>query len=154
MERRYPKELAERVRESWPADAYPLPKRLATILDVAYHASFLRDEERPVTGRILVLPPSELPLDTGPPAGLLPLRFGTPRRFEEHELRRLSPAVQVHRALIAVDEAGGELAIWGLVQSGPRWLQATQGGRASSGRAPCPSAACRHAPPSCGTEIR
>jgi len=130
VERRYPKELAECVRQSWPADAYPLPKRLVTILDVAYHASFLRDEERPVTGRILVLPPSELPLDSGPPAGLLPLRFGTPRRFEEHELRRLSPAAQVHRALIAVDESGGELGIWGIVQSGPRWLQAAQGGRA------------------------
>lgn len=130
VERRYPKELAERVRESWPAGAYPLPKRLERVLDVAYHASFLRDEERLVTGRILVLPPSELPLDTGPPAGLLPLRFSTPRRFEEHELRRLSPAAQVQRALIAVDESGGELGIWGLVQSGPRWLQAAQGGRA------------------------
>jgi hypothetical protein len=128
--RRYPNELAERVRESWPADACPLPKRLATILDVAYHASFLRDEERPVAGRILVLPPSELPPDTGPPAGLLPLRFDTPRRFEEHELRRLSAAALVHRALIAVDESGGELGIWGIVQSGPRWLQAAQGGHA------------------------
>ena len=130
VERRYPNELAERVRESWPADGYPLPKHLVTILDVAYHASFLRDEERPVTGRILVLPLSELPLDTGPPAGLLPLRFGTPRRFEEHELRRLSPAAQIHRALVAVDESGDDLGIWGLVQSGPRWLQAAQGGRA------------------------
>jgi hypothetical protein len=128
--RSYPKELAERVRESWPADACPLPKRLVTILDVAYHASFLRDEERPVTGRILVLPPSELPPDTGPPAGLWPLRFGTPRHFEEHELRRLSTAAQVQRALIAVGESGGELGIWGIVQSGPRWLQAAQGGHA------------------------
>jgi hypothetical protein len=130
MERRYPRELAERVRGSWPADAYPLPKAFVTILDVAYHASFLRDEERPVTGRILVLPPSELPLHTGPPAGLWPLRFGTPRRFDEHELRRLSPAVPVHRALIGIDDSEGELGIWGIVQSGPRWLQAAQGGRA------------------------
>ena len=130
VERSYPNELAERVRETWPADGYPLPKHLVTILDVAYHASFLRDEERPVTGRILVLPASELPLDTGPPASLLLLRFGTPRRFEEDELRRLSPAAPAHRALVAVDESGDELGIWGLVQSGPRWLQAAQGGRA------------------------
>jgi sensor domain DACNV-containing protein len=130
VERSYPNELAERVRETWPADGYPLPKHLVTILDVAYHASFLRDEERPVTGRILVLPASELLLDTGPPASLLPLRFGTPRRFEEDELRRLSPAAPAHRALVAVDESGDELGIWGLVQSGPRWLQAAQGGRA------------------------
>ena len=130
MERGYPKELAERVRTSWPAEAYPLPQQLVTILDVAYHASFLRDEERPVAARILVLPPSELAFDTGPPGGLLPLKFGAPRRFEEHEIRRLSPAVQAHRALIAVDESAGELAIWGIVHSGPRWLQAAQGGRA------------------------
>lgn len=130
MERRYPTELAERVRGSWPADAHPLPERLVTILDVAYHASFLRDEERPVAGRILVLPPSELPLDTGPPAGLLPLRFGAPRRFEEHELRRLSPAAPAQRAFIAVDESDGKLGIWGILQSGPPWLQAAQGGRA------------------------
>jgi hypothetical protein len=129
-ERKYPKDLAERVRDSWPAHAYPLPKQLVTIFDVAYHASFLRDEERPVIGRLLVLPPTELPPDTGPPTGLLPLRFDTPRRFEEHELRRLSPAAPVHRTLIAVDESGGELRIWGMVQSGPRWLQTAQGGRA------------------------
>jgi hypothetical protein len=130
MEWRYPKDLAERVSGSWPADAYPLPKGLAMILDVAYHASFLRDEERPVTGRLLVLSPSELPLDTGPPAGLWPLRFTRPRRFDEHELRRLSQAVPVYRALIGVDDSDGELGIWGIVQSGPRWLQAAQGGRA------------------------
>ena len=131
VERRYPKDLAERVREHWPLDAHPLPKGLVTILDVAYHASFLRDEERPVVGRLLVLPPAELPLDTGPPTGLWPLSFGAPRRFEEHELRRLSPAAPVHRTLIAVGESGGELRIWGMVQSGPRWLQAAQGGRAT-----------------------
>jgi hypothetical protein len=130
VERKYPNDLAERVRDAWPADAYPLPERLVTILDVAYHASFLRDEERPVTARILVLPPSELRLDTGPPSGLLPLRFDLPRRFDEHELRRLSPAAQVHRALVAIDESGGEPAIWGVVHSGVRWLQAAQGGRA------------------------
>ena len=130
VERKYPNDLAERVRESWPADAYPVPDRLVTILDVACHASFLRDEERPVTARIFVLSPSELPLDTGPPSGLLPLSFGTPRRFDEHALGRLSPAAQVHRALVAIDESGGEPAIWGVVHSGVRWLQAAQGGRA------------------------
>jgi len=52
VERKYPNDLAERVRESWPADAYPVPDRLVTILDVACHASFLRDEERPVTARM------------------------------------------------------------------------------------------------------
>ena len=129
-ERSYPHHLASRVRAGWPDDGYPLPRRLDALLDTAYHASFLRDEERPVTCRILVLPPSELPADAGPPTGLLPLLFTTPRGFGEHELRRLSPAANVTRALIGVEENEQGLVTWGVVQSGPRWLQAAQGGRA------------------------
>ena len=130
LERSYPVHLAKRVRASWPDDAYPLPRRLEALLDTAYHASFLRDEERPVTCRILVQPPELLPADAGPPAGLLPLLFTTPRAFDEHELRRLSPAANVNRALIGVDDTDDRLVTWGVIQSGPRWLQAAQGGRA------------------------
>ncbi|HEU4410045.1 MAG TPA: hypothetical protein VFS43_32625 [Polyangiaceae bacterium] len=129
MPRAYPHDLAALVRESWPASGLPLPGRLETVLDTAYHASFLRDEERPVSCRILALPPDELPDDAAPPAGLLPLVFDEPRGFDEHELRRLSPAAKYHRALVGVAERGGELVTWGFVQSGPRWLQAANGGR-------------------------
>ncbi len=131
VERSYPSELATHVRAAWPAGARPLPARLESVLDVAYHASFLREEERAVTCRVLVLPPSELAAEGGPPSALLPLPFTTPRSFDEHEIRRLAPAATVHRALIGIEEsAGGELGIWGIVQSGPRWLQVTHGGRA------------------------
>ena len=130
VERSYPRHLAARVRGSWPADAVPLPAQLEVLLDTAYHASFLRDEERPVACRILVLPPSSLPPDEGPPTGLLPLPFESPRRFDEDELRRLSPAANVNRALVGVEDTGEALATWGLVQSGPRWLQGARGGRA------------------------
>ena len=129
-ERSYPRELAERVRAGWPADARPLPARLEALLDTAYHASFLRDEERPVTCRIFVLPHAEMPPDGGPPTGLQPLAFAAPRAYDEQELRSLSPAAEVHRALVGVDESADRLVIWGMVQSGPRWLQATSGGRA------------------------
>jgi hypothetical protein len=130
MERSYPRDLAERVRASWPPDARPLSERLEALLDVAYHASFLREEERPVTCRLLVLPEADLPTNAGPPEGLLPLGFEAPRPLDEHELRRLSPAADVHRALIGVAETRGAFSIWGLAQSGPRWLQVAQGGRA------------------------
>jgi hypothetical protein len=130
-ERSYPRQLAQRVRDCWPAGARPLPAALEAILDAAYHASFLHDEARPVACRILVIPPDELAGDAGPPAALLPLRFAAPRGFDEHELRRLSPAADAHRALIGVDDAAGALVTWGVVQSGPRWLQAAQGGRAA-----------------------
>ena len=56
--------------------------------------------------------------------------FTTPRPCTEHELRRLSPAVEFYRSLIGVqlDPEQG-LQIWGIVHSGPRWLQAVHGGR-------------------------
>lgn len=127
--RSYPLDLAARVRESWPRDAEPLPACLERVLDVAYHASFLRDEERPVTCRIVVTPPGALEGREGPPQGLLPLVFLDPRAFDEHEIRRLSPAAKYHRALIGVEAVGAELRTWGIVQSGPRWLQNTHGGR-------------------------
>jgi hypothetical protein len=138
-ERNYPGQLAARVVESWPADASPLPRRLAALLDTAYHASFLRDEERPVMCRILVLPRAQLADDSGPPWGLLPLLFTRPRAFDEHELRRLSPAAKVQRALIGVEDTHDDFITWGLIQSGPRWLQAAQGGRAKE--PPMPRAA-------------
>jgi hypothetical protein len=129
MMRGYPKDLAVVVRERWPAEARPLPAKLDVILDIAYHASFLRDEERPVVCRILVTDPSSLPSDGGPPTGLLPLPFEKAVPCDEHALRRLSSAADVHRAFIAVDESDGELAVWGVVQTGPRWLHVAQGGR-------------------------
>ncbi|HEX3762108.1 MAG TPA: hypothetical protein VHW23_25580 [Kofleriaceae bacterium] len=129
-ERSYPRQLAQRVRDGWPAGARPLPAGLEAILDAAYHASFLHDEARPVACRILVISPDELAADGGPPGALLPLVFAAPRGFDEHELRRLSPAADAPRALIGVDEVAGKLVTWGIVQSGPRWLAAAQGGRA------------------------
>lgn len=130
LERSYPKDLAARVRAVWPSDARALPRRLDALLDAAYHASFLRDEERPVTLRMLVAPAADLATDGGPPGSLLPLVFESARGFDEHELRRLSPAATFHRALIGIDDSDGELRTWGLVQSGPRWMQAARGGRA------------------------
>jgi len=135
-ERSYPRQLAERVRAGWPVDARPLPAALDAILDAAYHASFLHDEARPVACRVLVIPPGELAADGGPPGALLPLVFEAPRGFDEHELRRLSPAADAPRALIGVDEVAGMLVTWGIVQSGPRWLQAAQGGRAAEPAVP------------------
>src|SRR5260221_9788502 len=114
MTRAYPKDLAELVRSTWPADARPLPRRLEALIGVAYHASFLRDEERPVTCRILVVALADLPDTAGPPEGLLPLAFESPRPYDEHELRRLSPAASAQRAFVGVEERGDDLTVWGI----------------------------------------
>ncbi len=108
-----------------------MPHALDAILDIAYHASFLRDEERPVTCRLICVARSELRTDSGPPVQLLPLAFGASRELTEIELRSLSPAVKYHRSLIAIEETNEGPRIWGLIQSGTRWLEAVHGGRHS-----------------------
>jgi hypothetical protein len=127
--RSYPSDLSARVRASWPDDAGPLAPSLERVLDTAYHASFLREEERAVACRIALADPTALASAEAPPNGLLSLEFAHPRQFDEHELRRLSPAVKYHRALIGVGEANGNLHVWGFVQTGPRWLASSKGGR-------------------------
>jgi hypothetical protein len=81
--------------------------------------------------------PTRFPESYGPPEGLHRLEFEEPRTFDEHELRRLSPAADFERSLIGVSLDGeGEAKIWGIVHSGPRWLRGVQGGREPS--APLP----------------
>jgi len=102
---------------------------LEELLSVAFQASLLREEDRPVRFRLFVGSPEHLPAEVGPPEGLHRLRFEVPRRFDEQELRRLSQAAKYHRALIGVQRIAGQFQVWGIVQSGPRWLQSARGGR-------------------------
>jgi DisA bacterial checkpoint controller nucleotide-binding len=132
----YPPDLAAHLEERWQAlpPGCPLPSLalLEQILSTAFQASLLRDEERPVTLRLLLTEPEALPVEGGPPFGLLRLAFDQPRSFTVDELRRLSPAARYHRSLVGLGVTpDGQLTIWGIVQSGPRWLQTTQGGRAA-----------------------
>ena len=125
----YPTELAAFVREAWPRDAAPLPPHLDELLSCAYQATLLRDEERNVTFRLVVAPPETFPPGAGPPRGMLRLLFEPARAFDAGELRRLSPAAKYARSLVGVAPAEGGFRIWGIVHSGPRWLERTQGGR-------------------------
>ncbi|MET0390889.1 MAG: putative sensor domain DACNV-containing protein, partial [Polyangiales bacterium] len=109
--------------------ALPDVGSLERLLSVAFQASLLRDEDRAVRFRLFLGEPERLLRQLGPPAGLHRLRFEEPRAFHEQELRRLSQAAKYHRALIGVRRVGPEFEIWGIVQSGPRWLQSARGGR-------------------------
>jgi hypothetical protein len=109
--------------------ALPEPDALRHLLSVAFQASLLREEDRPVRFRLFVGDPERLAAHGGPPDGLHRLRFQQPRPYDEHEIRRLSQAAKYHRSLIGVRAVGDGFEIWGLVQSGPRWLQSARGGR-------------------------
>lgn len=129
----YAYDLARTVEQRWgEAPGLPKPQLLEQLLSVCYQASLLRDEGRPVTFRIALADPDLFPASGGPPTGLHRLLFEVTRPFDEHELRRLTPAAGFHRWLVGVrlDERN-ELETWGLVHSGPRWLQEVRGGRRS-----------------------
>jgi DisA bacterial checkpoint controller nucleotide-binding len=143
MTHAYPGRLAEFARARWrelgaladpgPCDPHratlPEPEAFEHLLSIAYQASLLQEEDRPVRFRLFVGDPGALPVGVGPPQGLHCLRFKQPRRYDEHEIRRLAPAAKFTRALIGVRSDGGRFEIWGMLQSGPRWLQSARGGR-------------------------
>jgi hypothetical protein len=111
--------------------AMPRAAALEQLLSIAYQASLLREEDRPVRFRLFVGDPARLELDEGPPEGLHTLRFTRPRPYDEQEIRRLAAAAKYHRALIGVEPTGETgFQIWGILQSGPRWLPSARSGRA------------------------
>jgi hypothetical protein len=134
----YPADLTERVLTRWQEartageinEPLPSPGDLATILSICYHASLLREEGRPVTFRLALSEPGLFNDADGPPSGLHRLMFARPLPLDQHELRRLSPAAAFSRSLIGATSAGQ--GIWGIIHSGPQWLQTVRGGRATA----------------------
>jgi sensor domain DACNV-containing protein len=151
MPHAYPSALAQAAHSRWrEVEAQPdpgpcIPRKgalpemaiLERLISIAYQASLLQEEDRPVRFRLFLGSPKALPQDSGPPDGLQSLSFAHGRPYDEHEIRRLSPAAKYHRALIGVhDGRDAEFEIWGILQSGPRWLQSARGGRAIASPVP------------------
>lgn len=137
----YPVDLVRMVQERWAEEirrdpTHPrhmsalLPRRLlGRVISTCYQASLLREEGRPVAFRLVVGSPDWFRAGANPPTGLYRLIFEVPRPFDAQELRRVVPAAAFHRALIGVRAGGDGLKIWGMIDSGPRWLQSARGGR-------------------------
>jgi hypothetical protein len=134
----YPGYLARFAQERWrdvPGPTGAVGQRVdAAALEgffaACYHASMLREEERPVTFRAILAEPVLFDPEGRPPEGLQRLAFPRPLPFDPRELRRLSVAADPQRTLIGVRRDGeGGLRIWGLINSGTRWLRDVQGGR-------------------------
>jgi len=127
----YPEQLADAVIADWPAIGGPIPPhdKLLTVLSICYQASLLTEEERPISFRLILGPVDAFPPDGGPPNGLQVLPFSSPREFTIGEIRRLSPAVEFNRAMIGATLTEDGLMIWGVIQTGPRWVREIQGGR-------------------------
>ena len=158
MDHSYAGEFAEYVHRLWGEKRFcshqagidcrhaeTLPERpvLEHLLSVCYQASLLREEERPVHFRLILREPEHFPSDDGPPDGFHRLVFTEPRPFTEHELQRLAPAADFYRSLVGVryDQEKG-VQIWGLVHSGPRWVQNIYGGRLTAPPLPLSLVVC------------
>jgi hypothetical protein len=127
----------ERLRADGIDPAVQLPERavLEEIISVCYQASLLREEERPIMFRLIIGAPEIFPAREGPPTGLQPLTFARTRPFNEYELHRLGPAVDFSRMLVGVCLDQNKMPqIWGIINSGTRWMQEVRGGRKT-----CPS---------------
>jgi hypothetical protein len=148
----YPGDLARFVRGRWRevpepttggVDPLPDAAALEGFFAACYQASMLREEERPVTFRAILAEPALFDPEGRPPEDLQRLAFPRSLPFDPRELRRLSVAADPQRTLIGVRPDGdGGLRIWGLINSGTRWLRDIQGGRRAG--APLPPAPVVH----------
>jgi hypothetical protein len=123
----------------------PLPDAAALegFFAAGYQASMLREEERPVVFRAILAEPALFAPEERPSEGLQRLGFSRSLPFDLRELRRLSVAADPQRTLIGVrPDEEGSLRIWGLINSGTRWLRDVQGGRRAG--APLPPAPVVH----------
>ncbi len=130
----YPPQFAEALAQTWRTleDAPGLPGLacLTSILDTLYQVSFLSEEGQPVRCRVILAGPEDWKQGEGPPAGFHVLTFGETRPFTTQEVRKLAPAVSYYRALLGVHYSPetGPL-IWGVVETGARWVNRVDGGR-------------------------
>jgi hypothetical protein len=136
----YPRELAKQIVSRWgdiSQATLPPAEALASLLSEAYQASLLREEGRAVICRLILVDPSELGDETGPPTGLQVLKLREERALHEEEIRRLSPSATYYRSLIAVRWGLNQgFLIWGIINSGSRWINRTDGGRLRSPAVP------------------
>jgi hypothetical protein len=135
----YPADLAPLVLQRWDEARLagrtdltaPDAASLTAILSTCYQATLLREEGRPVTFRLAVSDPDAFDPAAGPPSGLHRVLFTRRLPLDPHELRRLAPAASFSRSLIGTTlTSPGGPEMWGIIHSGPHWLQSVRGGRA------------------------
>lgn len=123
LELHYPLHLAEFVHQHWPQGAeLPSVQALSELLSLCFQASLLTEEREPVTFRVVLLEPDQMPAADGPPGGYHRMRFTRARALVPNALRKLSPAAEFSHSLLGIRQGVDGFEIWGVVHSGPRWF--------------------------------
>ncbi len=122
----YPDDIAGALHERWPATtgvgALPPRPVLAQFLSAIYQGSLLREEGRPVECYVVLGTAAQLTGPAARPTGYYVMALGTPRPWNEQEIRRLSPAVARPSILLAVSQnQENDLILWGLVVTDVPW---------------------------------
>lgn len=107
----------------------PTEKEIQELCDTLYAASLLKEEGRSVRARVMIAPPEAFTTSEGPPDGTHAVRFNTPTKLTSNEVKRLSPAASFFHSVIAVWPIKGSFRIWGILNTGPRWMNLVAGGR-------------------------
>ena len=120
----YPRQLAEHLWSAWIKEtkmyaAVDSAEALGTFLSIAYQASLLLEESRPVECRIALLGPENVDGPSLARIGFRLLRFSRSRNFTEQEIRRVAPATGFYRSMIAVQrQKHVEFRISGMIHTG------------------------------------
>lgn len=108
----------------------PTLEQLREVCDVLYASSLLKEEGRAVRARVIIAPPDAFAASEGPPDGTHAVRFTSPHALTSGEIKSLSPAASFFHSVVAIwpDRDRG-FRIWGILNTGPRWLNLVAGGR-------------------------
>jgi hypothetical protein len=108
----------------------PSLEAISALCDILYSASLLKEEGRAVRARVIVAPPGSFSTATGPPEGIHAIRFTMDHSMTPNEIKRLCPAASFFHSVVAVwPDRHGEFKIWGILNTGPRWMNLVAGGR-------------------------
>ena len=111
-------------------DVLPSESGLLKLIDTAYQASLLREEDAPVQCRVLISSEDDPELRAIEAAdGLSVVQFMDQSKFSAHQVRKMAAAVGYYRSLIGVrlaSDQDSQAKIWGMIVTGASWVNHTE----------------------------
>ncbi len=131
----YPMDLSLVLQQRWQEAGHApssLPKnnQLFGLIDTAYQASLLREEDSPVQCRVIVSSPDDPELKEIEAADQpYVVQYLEQIKFSAHQIRKMAAAVGYYRSLIGVrldSDQDTKASIWGMIVTGAGWVNHTE----------------------------